>query len=192
MYIKDEYNVDQSHLIEMGIEFYVAGRICCCRNFMGTYLILPILFHHAMEYLIKAYLNYDTSAKELKNTFNHNLIKLWNAFKEKEKDKNLNKYDNFIEQFDKAKMLRYPEGNNVDVFEDNNPTFYFGNNVDNFEPNSVGWSLEMIDEIIYLICKRMRAPLSPIDWIVCKFRKCEELFEGNKFFTINTQGIPTN
>ena len=181
MYIKDEYNVDQSHLIEMGIEFYIAGRTCYCRNFIGLYLILPILFHHAIEYLIKGYLSYDMDTEVLKK-LSHNLSQLWLRFKEKNKDTGFDKYDSFIKQFDKAKRLRYPIGSNLDTIGENNPTYYPSGKIDDSELDSVGWSIEIIDEIIYLICQKMRAPLSAIDWVEHKFSKCEELFSNNNYF----------
>lgn len=180
-YIKTEYNVDQSHFVEIGIEFYIAGRICYCKNFIGTYLILPILFHHAIEYFIKADLSFDTGVNELM-ALKHNLIKLWIKFKEKERKHSFDKYDSFIRQFNNAQKLRYPKGNNLDAFDKNNPYFYFENKLNNFEPNSIGWSVDTVDEIIYRICEEMRMPLSPINWIEHKFDKCEELFKGNQFF----------
>lgn len=181
MDIKNEYNVDSSHLIEMGIEFYVASRICYYRNFIGLYLILPILFHHAIEYLIKEDLSYDTDIETLKK-LGHNLSQLWVRFKEKNKDTKFDKYDSFIEQFDRVKRLRYPIGDNLDVVDKNNPIYYSDGKIDYSEPNSIGWSIEMIDEIIYLICQEIRTPFSVIDWIKHKFNKCEELFSNNNYF----------
>lgn len=181
-YIKREYNTCQSHMIEMGIEFYIAARICYHKNLIGTYLILPILFHHAIEYLIKGYLSHGMSMKELKDKFGHDLIKLWKKFKENDEDENMAKYDIFIDQFNKAWNLRYPAGDSVDSISVNNPTLCLARKLDGFDSNSVEWSLETIDEIIYSICKKMTAPVSPLDYIGFKFRNCDDLYLNNRYF----------
>lgn len=185
-YIKDHYQNEQAHLITLGMQFYVAGRICYCRSLMHLFLIVPIIFRYAIEYSIKGYLSHDIDMGIIKQKYGHNLKKLWKKFKEIEKDKNLSKYDSFINQFDKTEEIRYPKGkglrpNQKDAFE-TDLEVYLGETTYNVKNNNISWDINAIDGLIYEICQRMRSPTPVAEWIKFKYNKCNELFAGNKYF----------
>jgi len=184
-YIKDYYPEEQTHLITLGIQFYVSGRICYYRGLIHLFLVVPMLFRYAIEYL-KGYLSYDESMGKIKK-YGHNLKKLWKRFKQIEADQTLDRYDGFIDQFNKLEKIRYPKGEELlkleekDAFEiDLAFTFDKANYYSGSE--EIQWDISTIDELIYEICKRMRNAVPIVEWIEFKYQNFREVFEGNKYF----------
>lgn len=186
-YTKTEYNSEQSHLLTLGIQFYISGRVTYSYCLIDSFLVVPLLFRHAIEYFLKSYLSFDHSMSKLKRKYGHNLPKLYNKFKIIEADKSLEKFDDFMNQFQDTEFMRYPKGReNLKCGEKDAPeidlTLSFEDATNDLESNSINWSITTVDELVYIICKRMRSPISTIDWIEKRYRKNNALFEGNKFF----------
>ena len=108
-----------------------------------------------------------------------------------EADDALGKFDEFIRQFNETEFMRYPKGrenlkagqkdaNEIDI------SLSFDESITNIEPNAINWSINTVDELIYVICKRMRSPISTIDWIEKRYRKNDVFFNGNKYFKKST------
>ena len=107
--------------------------------------------------------------------------------KEIENEDSLDKFDIFIKQFNKTEFMRYPKGR--DNLRPNQKEAYeidlslsFDETVADTEPNAISWSINTVDEIVYLICKRMRSPVPTVDWIEQRYSKNDVLFSGNRFF----------
>lgn len=186
-FIKSQYNSEQVHLLSLGIQFYIAGRVTYLFCLIDSFLVAPLLFRHAIEYFLKGYLSFDHNMSELKRKYGHNLSKLWNRFKEIEADDALEKFDEFISQFNDTEFMRYPQGREnlkagqkeayeIDI------SLSFDESITNIEPNAINWSINTVDELVYIICKRMRSPISTIDWMEQRYRKNDALFNGNKYF----------
>lgn len=186
-YIKSHYNSEQAHLISLGIQFYIAGRVSYLSCMIDAFLVVPLLFRHAIEYFLKGYLSYDQSMLELKRKFGHNLKKLWDHFKQIESDGTLDKFDDFIEQFNKTEYMRYPKGKEnlkpgqqeayeIDI------SLSFDESIIDIEPGIINWSINTVDELIYIVCKRMRSPVPTVEWIEKRYRKNDALFAANHFF----------
>jgi hypothetical protein len=186
-YIKSQYNSEQAHLLSLGIQFYIAGRVTYLFCLIDSFLVAPLLFRHAIEYFLKSYLSFDHDMSELKRKYGHDLSKLWNRFKEIEADAALDKFDEFIRRFYDTEFMRYPKGRDnleagqKDAYEID-ISLSFDESITNIEPSEINWSINTIDEMIYLICKRMRSPISTIDWIEQRYKKNDALFNGNKYF----------
>jgi len=154
---------------------------------IDAFLVVPLLFRHAIEYFLKGYLSFDHNMLEIKRKYRHNLKKLWDSFKKIESDDALDKFDAFIDQFNETEYMRYPKGR-----EDLKPgqkeayeidlSLSFDESVIDIEPGVINWSINTIDELVYVVCKRMRSPVSTIDWIEQRYRKNDALFTGNNFF----------
>ena len=194
-YIKTQYNSEQAHLLSLGIQFYIAGRVTYLYCLIDSFLVVPLLFRHAIEYFLKGYLSFDHNMVELKSKYGHNLSKLWNRFKEIESDDALEKFDEFISQFNETEFMRYPKGREnlkagqkeayeIDI------SLSFDDLITNIEPNAINWSINTVDELIYIVCKRMRSPISTIDWIEQRYRKNDALFSGNKYFKKSENNSP--
>jgi hypothetical protein len=184
--MKSEYNSEQAHLLTLAIQFYIAGRVTYSFCLIDSFLVAPLLFRHAIEYFLKGYLSFDHNMSELKSKYGHNLSKLWNRFKEIEADNALEKFDDFISQFNNTEHMRYPKGRESlepgqkDAFEIDLCLSF--DETEDIEPDTIKWSMNIVDEIVYIICKRMRSPLPAVEWIEQRYRKNDALFKGNKFF----------
>ncbi|HOQ43191.1 MAG TPA: hypothetical protein PLG94_14765 [Smithellaceae bacterium] len=185
-YIKTEYNSEQAHLLSLGIQFYISGRVTYLFCKIDAFLVTPLLFRHAIEYFLKGDLSFSHKMSELRK-YKHDLSKLWKVFKEEEPGNNFDKFDSFIKQFNNTELMRYPKGKDtlkpgqkeaceIDV------SLSFDETLTDIEPGAVSWSINTVDEIIYSICNRMRSPLSTVDWIQQRYRENEALFMGNCFF----------
>jgi hypothetical protein len=186
-YIKTQYNSEQAHLLSLGIQFYIAGRVTYLHCLIDSFLVAPLLFRHAIEYFLKGYLSFDHNMAELKSKYGHDLSKLWDRFKEIESDDALGKFDEFINQFHETEFMRYPKGReNLKVGQKDayeiDISLSFDDSITNIEPNAINWSINTVDELIYIVCKKMRNPISTIDWIEQRYRKNDVLFSGNKYF----------
>ena len=79
-------------------------------RFSSEVFYLPVcvtLFHHSVEMLLKGYLSKTKSLSELKN-FGHNLVVLWDEFKEQVGVEGLSIFDYTIKKLDEVELLRYP------------------------------------------------------------------------------------
>jgi len=88
-----------------GAQYYAHAR------HSAQYFYLPVsatLFHHAIEMLLKGYLCATRSSEELKK-IGHNLVALWQEFKDVLADTQLTGFDTTIQQLDKVELLRYPD-----------------------------------------------------------------------------------
>jgi len=171
----------------MGIQFYIAGRATYLFCLIDSFLVVPLLFRHSIEYFLKAHLSFDHSMSELKSIYGHNILKLWNKFKEIEVDDSLVKFDEFIRQFKDTEYIRYPKGREVlksgqKEADKIDISVSFSESINDFDPGAIDWSINTVDELIYEICKRLRSPIPTIDWIEQRYRKNETLFKLNKYF----------
>lgn len=194
-YIKAQYNSEQAHLLSLGIQFYIAGRVTYLYCLIDSFLVAPLLFRHAIEYFLKGYLSFDHNMAELKSKYGHDLSKLWNRFKEIESDDALEKFDEFIDQFNETEFMRYPKGREnlkagqkeayeIDI------SLSFDDSITNIEPNAIKWSVNTVDELIYIVCERMRSPIPTIDWIEKRYRENDALFSRNKYFKKSENNSP--
>lgn len=79
-------------------------------RYSSQYFYLPVsatLFHHSVEMLLKGYLSKTKSLSELKN-IGHNLVVLWDEFKEQVGEEGLLLFDYTIKKLDEIELLRYP------------------------------------------------------------------------------------
>lgn len=66
------------------------------------------LYHLCFELLLKSYLiKNGYSHNELRYDYSHNLVKLWDEFKKKVKNSNLDKYDLVVKNLDAWERVRY-------------------------------------------------------------------------------------
>jgi hypothetical protein len=144
----------------LGSQYYALARYCA-ENF---YLpITATLFHHAIEMLLKGYLTKYKTSKELK-TVRHNLVALWEIYKDNSTEESLSRFDYTITQLDRVELLRYPDSMVDDGFilnvslNPHQPTTEFPN------PNKLPqYSVQVLklDEIaatIYKSCQVASAP----------------------------------
>ena len=185
-YMKSKYNSEQAHLISLGIQFYIAGRVSYLYCMIDSFLVVPLLFRHAIEYFLKGYLSFDHKMPELIK-YRHNLKKLWEKFKTIENDNTLIRFDDFIEQFNNTEYMRYPKGREnlkqgqKEAYEID-LSLSFDESVTDVETGEINWSINTVDEIVYAICEKMRSPVSTLNWIEQRYRKNDALFNGNQFF----------
>lgn len=106
MWYSDFYNGYLDHkYVSLAIQYFLLAR------FGSQFPFNPAsssLYHLCFELLLKSYLiKNGHSASELKNKFDHKLVKLWNEFKEKVNDSNLDNYDLIIKNLDAWERVRY-------------------------------------------------------------------------------------
>lgn len=178
-------SADKMHFLSRGTEFYVTARDCYYKQ---RPMVAVVLFHHAMEFFLKAVLIDSNDLTTLKK-FSHNLIKLWDEFKKLIPEVS-NQYDQFIKNFDPLQRIEYPQ-----LDRSHKPGFSFTptKNTRNtmIEKNGkvvnldlIHWSLEEIDEIISQICKniKMSPPAKEFVEQTAIFLKENDFFKDNKFF----------
>jgi hypothetical protein len=88
-----------------GAQYYAHAR------YSAQYFYLPVcatLFHHAIEMLLKGYLCMTISSEELKK-IGHDLVTLWDRFKDAVGHPQLAGHDPALRQLDKVELLRYPD-----------------------------------------------------------------------------------
>lgn len=88
----------------LGSQYYAHAR------YSATEFYLPVsatLFHHSIEMLLKGYLIKFTASSELKK-IGHNLVDLWDLFKDLSSIEHLSKFDESIQYLDQIELLRYP------------------------------------------------------------------------------------
>lgn len=101
--------------------YYLAGRFAAMAAFVPT---APILWHHAIEMLLKAEviksrtdLTVDQLRKHLKRDFGHNLHKLWAAVGQLYASTDLKPFDSTIGRLHAFEEVRYPENDVTTIIE---------------------------------------------------------------------------
>ena len=92
--------------VSWAIQYYVAGRFAASADFNPIH---ANLLHHAVEMFLKTALIDIVDAKEMKDRYGHDLIKLWQRFKEETADPALDQYDETIQALHKFEKIRYPD-----------------------------------------------------------------------------------
>ncbi len=93
-------------LPEWATQYYVAGRLAA-RTFLSP--IYANLLHHAVEMFLKTALQEVISRHEMRNTYRHDIEKLWQRFKEEEADPGLDRFDATVRALHEFEELRYPD-----------------------------------------------------------------------------------
>ena len=92
---------------DLGTQYYVSGRLA------AQAWQAPVhgnLLHHAVEMFLKGALLDALSVKQLKKRpYSHDLPSLWDAFKAKERDATLNRFDAAIRALHAFESIRYPD-----------------------------------------------------------------------------------
>jgi hypothetical protein len=92
---------------DLATQYYVAARIAAKTQ------LVPIhgnLFHHAVELHLKAALVGTIPVEQMKRqAYSHDLRALWGAFKTKENDPALNRFDRTVEALHEFESIRYPD-----------------------------------------------------------------------------------
>ena len=106
MWYSNFYNNFLDHqYVSFGIQYFLLAR------YGSQFPFNPAsgsLYHLCFELLLKSYLiKNDCSYKDLKNKYGHQLVKLWNEFKQKVKNSNLDKYDLTVKNLDAWENVRY-------------------------------------------------------------------------------------
>ncbi len=71
------------------------------------------LFHHAVEMFLKFLLLKTYSEEELRDSFRHNLRRLWKEYKRVNSGDHLGKYDQLVSTINRMEDLRYPRSGYV-------------------------------------------------------------------------------
>jgi hypothetical protein len=102
----------QYRLLTSGLSYYVMARA-------GFRMQLTpetgVVYHHALEYLMKVHLAKTRSDDELRKQFNHCLDRIWQAFKMDFPDQQLEKFDHVVAEVSRFEDLRYPDDNGMQV-----------------------------------------------------------------------------
>ncbi len=106
MWYSNFYNNFLDHqYISLGIQYFLLAR------FGSQFPFNPAsgsLYHLCFELLLKSYLiKNGYSRHELRYNYSHNLVKLWDEFKKKVKNSNLDKYDLVVKNLDAWERVRY-------------------------------------------------------------------------------------
>ena len=101
-----------SSAIDYGLQYYVAGRFATANRFTP---VCANLLHHAVELLLKACLSNDDSRETIENYgdrkrgYGHNILLLWDAFKEKQTAPVPVEFDAIVAALHDFEEIRYPE-----------------------------------------------------------------------------------
>lgn len=154
--------------LKIGVQYYLSARAA---SFAYLTPVAGNLFHHAIEMFFKFLLLDELTARQLKDKFGHNLLKLWKYYKIQQNDKKLNRNNSLVKKLNDFEELRYPTGKGYMIFID----FRRGYHSHVKQPSPVKMpkeyrlNLEEIDEFITIILKKTVNP----DWIK------NLLFHGN-------------
>jgi hypothetical protein len=91
---------------QLGTQYYAAARSAVINQID---IVGGLLFHYAMEMLLKGYLCLTLTDEERKNTSHRLEDEVWPAFKNMVHDPDLDRYDSVVQRIDKFWDLRYPE-----------------------------------------------------------------------------------
>jgi len=92
---------------DLATQYYAAARIAAKT---GLAPIHGNLFHHAVELYLMAALVGTIPVEQMKrNPFSHDLRAIWRAFKTKENDSALDRFDGTVEALHEFESIRYPD-----------------------------------------------------------------------------------
>ena len=105
MWYSEFYNGLLDHqYVSLGIQYYLLARVGSQLPFNPA---SGNLYHLGFELLIKSYLKSKYSAHDLKDSFGHNLVKLWSAFSSEVIDPRLSKFDLIVKNLNTWEKVRY-------------------------------------------------------------------------------------
>jgi hypothetical protein len=99
-------SVADESLMELGLKYYVAARSAARMH------LLPItgnLFHLAVEMVLKSDLAQTATLKKIRKEYDHDLQKIWDAFKVNHTGEDLSPLDSAIEKLSEFGKIRYPD-----------------------------------------------------------------------------------
>jgi hypothetical protein len=91
--------------MKLGVQYYVAAR----QSAWSGLWVCGNLYHHALEMFLKAGLSRKYSLRELRKQFGHELIAIWNAFKDDFPSPALLEFDATIADIAGFEDIRYPD-----------------------------------------------------------------------------------
>jgi hypothetical protein len=101
---------DPRHFLDLAFGYYMTGRFALLN---GLY-VGPNLMHHAVELLIKYTLLKDvpeaersTQTEQIKQTYKHDLNRLWDQYKQHVALTDLSRFDQVIPDLDRWEKVRY-------------------------------------------------------------------------------------
>lgn len=99
------------YAVEFGLHYYLAGRYSMFARFTPT---CGNQMHHAVELLLKACLALGDTWQQIqsygrRDSYGHDLEKLWAEFKRRNPDPTLTAHDELIAELNKFEDIRYPE-----------------------------------------------------------------------------------
>jgi hypothetical protein len=129
---KDESERDdyRYHAVDYGLDYYVAGRFSIAHRSMA---VGASILHHAVEMLLKACLAKDDPIETIRKygyreSYGHNLARLWQEFRARNQLPLSTEFDATIESLHDFELIRYPdkmirEGAQIrmDIFDVDNP-----------------------------------------------------------------------
>lgn len=101
-------------LLQHGYSYYVLARAGFRLQRMPE---AGNLYHHALEYLMKAQLAQTRTAAELQDKFGHKLNRIWKAFKQDfpNQQQQLDGFDRVVNEVDCFERLRYPSDIGMEI-----------------------------------------------------------------------------
>lgn len=97
-----------NQLLSLAMQYYLAARSAV---FVGSVPVVGNLFHHAIEMLMKCFLVRHYSVVDLRDSFRHDLKKLWREFKRHSRAENMDRFDALISTLNLFESARYPDQN---------------------------------------------------------------------------------
>lgn len=121
------------------------------------------LYHHSIEMFLKGYLSLTIPVSNLKGFYGHNLIELWDAFKQAITDTDLISFDHIISNIDRFEYIRYPDsmiknGMIVDITIGN----FISSSADQIADGRPVYKLNVqeLDELVIAIFENASLPLN--------------------------------
>jgi len=179
------------HFITQGIQYYVVGRFARLKLTGAFHNVSTILFHHVIEFFLKAALSDHYTLKTLKNK-RHDLPSLVKLYKIKFPESQVIDNIKFINDFHKIYKTRYVEADgshrigftSYSLTRTKRNTATFKGKRIKFD---LEFSLEEIDEVIYNICRDIELhPTTIFEYIKHIVKDCPEFYEHNAFFIKTT------
>ena len=91
---------------DWAIQYYVVGRFAARTDFNPIH---GNLLHHSVEMFLKTGLADIVNPKEMRTKYRHDLMKLWQRFREKTADPALDPFDATVQALHKFEEIRYPD-----------------------------------------------------------------------------------
>jgi len=175
------------HFITQGIQYYILGRISRLKLTGAFHNVSAILFHHAIEFFLKAVLSDYYTLDKLKKK-GHNLPSLINLYKKQFPKSQVIENIKFVKHFHKIYKTRYVQTD--DSHRIGSYSYSINRNKRNIAilkgkrlKFDIEFSLEEIDEVIFNICCDIKLSPTPIfEYIKQIAKNCPEFYEHNSFF----------